>query len=186
MRRARGVLAGLGLLILAFGVAYSTPGDAQVQAPFVVSGEQGEQIVSEHLIVTVNDAQLADEVVVDEWRGTTSGLWLVVDATVEARTERSTVDVDVFIAGVRYPASGRISTKAVDGRVADAGFPVTGPVLVELPADILERAGARAARVRVSTGLDSRLDSVIEVELDLTSLEQHDQVEREPARDGDR
>ena len=109
-----------------------------------------------------------------------------MDATVQARTERSTVDVNVYIDGVRYPASGRISTDAVDGRVADAGFPVTGPVLVELPADIVERAGARSAIVRFSSGIDARLDSVIDVEVDLTSLQHDDRVDRESARDGER
>lgn len=186
MRRAFAVLAGLGLLALAFGVAYSAPGDDEIEAPFVVSGELEQQVVSQHLVVTVLDAQLADEVVVETWRGTTSGVWLVVDATVQARTERSTVDVNVYIDGVRYPASGRISTDAVDGRVADAGFPVTGPVLVELPADIVERAGARSAIVRFSSGIDARLDSVIDVEVDLTSLQHDDRVDRESARDGER
>ena len=185
MKRAIAVLAGLGLLGLAFGVAYSAPGDAELQAPFPVAGELDEQVVSQHLVVTVHDAQLAQEVVVSDWRGTTSGVWLVIDATVEGRTERSGVDVDVFIDGVRYPSSGRISTDAVDGRVVDPGFPVTGPILIELPADILDRSGARTATVRFSSGIDVRLDSVIDLELDLTGLERDERTEREPAQEGE-
>ncbi|WP_395638805.1 hypothetical protein [Pseudolysinimonas sp.] len=186
MRRPLAVLAGLGLLLFAFGVAFSTPGDDEVQAPFSVAAEVGEETVSRHLVVTVHDAQLADEVVVDDWRGTTSGVWLVVDATIQARTERSTVAVNVFVDGVRYPATGRIGTDAVDGRVADAGFPVTGSVLVELPADILDHPGARTATVRFSSGIDARLDSVIDLEFDLTSLPSESRTERDPAREGDR
>lgn len=186
MRRTPGVLAGLGLLVLAFGVAYSVPGNAQLQAPFVVSGQPGEQIVAQNLVVTVHDSQFAGEVVVGGWRGTTSGVWLVVDATVEARTERTGLDVDVFVDDVRYAATARISTDVLSGSVVDAGFPVTGAVLVELPADIVERPGARSATLRFSPGPDPRLASVIELELDLTSLQVDARVQRDPPRDGPR
>lgn len=186
MRRGVGVVAGLGLLLLAFGVAYTTPGDAEVQAPFSTPGELDEQVVSRHLVATVHDMQLANEVVVEDWEGTTSGIWLVVDATLEARTQRSGVEVNVLIDGVRYLSTTRVGTDAVDGRVVDAGFPITGSVFVELPADILEQWGARSATVRFSEGIDSRLDSVIDYQVDLTELAFDKRVERDAARDGER
>ena len=184
MRPVFAVPASLGLLLLAFGVAYSTPGDPHVQAPFAVAGERGDQVVSQHLVATVNDVDLADIVELDFWRGTTSGVWLVVDATIRARIERTGVDANVFIDGVRYAATNRTSTDTVDGRVADAGFPVTGSILVELPADVQTIPGADSATLRLSPGGDSRLDSVIEVTLDLTQLEVADRLELETPRDG--
>jgi hypothetical protein len=184
MRPALALPAGLGLLLLAFGVAYSTPGDAQVQAPFPVTGEVGDQIVSQHLVATVNDVGLTEVVELDFWRGTTSGVWLVVDATIQARIERTGVDANVFIAGVRYAATNRTSTDTVDGRVADAGFPVTGSILIELPADAQTMPGADSATLRISPGLNARLDSVIELRLDLTQLDVADRVALETPRDG--
>ena len=186
MTRARSALAGLGLLALAFGVAFSTPGTAQVEAPFAVSGDVGERVVSQHLVVTTHAMTLAHEVVVDTWVGTTSGVWLVVDATAEARTERSTLGTAVFIDGVEYGSTTRTSSDTLDGRVVDAGFPITGSVLVELPADILDRPGARSATVRFSTDGDVRLDSVIEMEVDLTALDVENRAERDVPRAGAR
>lgn len=184
MRRALAVPAGLGLLALAFGVAFSTPGDEQVEAPFAVTGELGEQIVSQHLVATVDDVALAREVELGFWDGTTSGVWLVVDATLQARVDRTTVDADVFIDGVRYAGTSRAGTDTLDGRVADAGFPLTGSILVELPADVRDLPGARAAVLRIGPGGDSRLDSVIELRIDLTALDVQDAVERDAVRDG--
>ncbi|GHF26035.1 hypothetical protein [Pseudolysinimonas yzui] len=186
MRRALAVPAGLGLLLLAFGVAYSTPGAPQVEAPFVVTGGVGDQIVSQHLVATVNDVALAEVVELNSWTGTTSGVWLVVDATVEARIERTGVEANLFIAGVRYPGTNRTSTDTVDGRVADAGFPVTGAILIELPADVQTMPGAAAAVLRLSPGIDARLDSVIELTLDLTPLDVAGRVELATPRDGAR
>lgn len=186
MTRARSVLAGLGLLALAFGVAFSTPGAAQVEAPFVVSGTVGEQAVSQHVVVTTHGLTLAEEVVIDSWVGTTSGIWLVVDATAEARTERSTFGVTVFVDGVQYSSTSRTSSDTLDGRVVDAGFPMTGAVLVELPADILDRPGARSATVRFSTDGDVRLDSVVELGVDLTALDVERRAERDVPREGTR
>jgi hypothetical protein len=184
MRRAVALPAGIGLLLLAFGVAYSTPGDPQVEAPFAVTGGVRDQIVSQHLVATVNDIGLADVVELGSWRGTTAGVWLVVDATIEARIERIGVEANLLIAGVRYPATSRTSTDTVDGRVADAGFPVTGSILIELPADVRTMPGADTATLRLSPGIDPRLDSVIELTVDLSTLEVADRVQLETPREG--
>ena len=184
MRRALAVPAGLGLLALAFGVAFSTPSDDQVEAPFVVSAELGEQTVSQHLVAQIDEVALARDVELGFWNGTTAGVWLVVDGTIQARVDRTTVDVEVEIDGVRYAGTSRTGTDTLDGRVVDPGFPITGSILVELPADILDVPGARSAVVRIKPGGDSRLDSVIELVVDLTALDVQDRVERETVRDG--
>ncbi len=184
MRTAVAVPAGLGLIALAFGVAFSTPGDAQVEASFAVTGGLGEQIVSEHLVATVDEVGLVREVEVGFWRGTTAGIWLLIDATIDARVERTTVDVEVYVDGVRYSGTDRAGSATIDAGVVDAGFPLTGSALVELPADVTELPGARTAVLRIGTGGDQRLDSVIELVIDLTALEVRDSAERESVRDG--
>lgn len=184
--RARFALPlGIGLVLLAFGATLAEPSDEVTGAPFAVTGGLGDQLVSQHHVVTFRDAQFADEVALDRWEGTTSGVWLVVDATVEARVERMTVGVDVFVDGVRYAASDRSGGDTVDGSVADPGLPQTGPLLIELPSDIRERPGARSAVLRLGASGDTRLDSVIELRLDLTALDRVDRLEVEPTRDGD-
>lgn len=184
MRARIAVPVGVALVLLAFGVTLAQPDDDVYFAPFPVSGELGDQLVSEHHVVTFHDAALADEIELDLWEGTTSGVWLVVDATVASRVERSTIGIDVFVDGVEYGASKRASSDTIDAAVAEPGLPRTGPLLVELPRDILDRPGARTAIVRLGASGDTRLDAVIELRLDLTELDHLDRLEVEPARDG--
>lgn len=184
MKRSTGIAAGVGLVLLSFGVALSTPESTVVQAPFATRADIGEQGVSQHLVATVREVYLAEEVDLDGWHGTTPGVWLVAEATIGAIRDRNLVELDVFIDGARYPSTGRADSSTVDGGVVDAGFTVTGPILVELPAEVWNLPGARTAVLRIAPGLDSRLDSVIELVIDLTALEVADRVELEERRDG--
>lgn len=184
MRARFAVPAGIGLVLLAYGATLLTPPDEVALAPFAVTGDLGDDLVSQHHVVTFHEFALADEVELAFWEGTTAGVWLVGEATIAGRVERVTVDVDLLVDGVRFEVSGRADSDTVDGRVADAGLPQTGPILIELPADILERPGARSAVLRLGPSGDARLDGVIEIRIDLTELERHDRLELEAARDG--
>ena len=183
--RVVGILAGVALLAAAYAVTATIPTSQAVEAPFASRGVIGDEIVSQHLIGTVNGAALANEVELDLWRGTTNGIWFVADTTLSAMTEPELIQVDLFLDGVRYPSSSR-GDGVLDESSVDAGFASTGPILVELPADVLERPGAREAVLRISTGFDARLDSVIEVVIDLTQLDVDERVELESTRTGAR
>jgi len=184
--RAGGILVGVALLAAAYGVTATIPSSELVEAPFGTRGAIGDRIVSQHLIATVHDAFLADEVELDSWQGTTNGVWFVVDATLEATVEREGVDVELYLDGVQYTSSSRPGSSTVDASVVDPGFPLTGPVLIELPADVVEQPGAHAAVLRISTGSDPRLDSVIELVIDLTQLDTRGSVELDPTEPGER
>ena len=183
MRRPLAYLAGFGLLVLAFGVAFSTPHDDVIEGPIAVRPALGESAAFGDLALTVHEVSLAREIEVDLTRLTTAGIWFVAEVTVEGTTERTAVVVDVLIDGRRYPASGRAEGTA-DENVVDAAFPVTGPVVVELPADVLDLPGARSAVLRFSPRGDARLDGVIELVVDLTALEVDDRLEVDGVRDG--
>ena len=183
--RGLGILAGVALLAAAYGVTATIPSSELVEAPFGVRGAVGDRIVSQHLIATVHEVFLADEVELDDWRGTTNGIWLVADATIVATLDREGVDVELYIDGVEYPSSSR-SDSTVDSSVVDPGFPITGPILIEMPADAVDRPGAHAAVLRISTGSDPRLDSVIELVIDLTQLDKRGSVELDPTEPGER
>jgi hypothetical protein len=185
VKRSTGIAAGLGLLLLSFGVALSTPDETFVEAPFATRAEIGEQAASQHLVATIREVSLAQEVYLGSWRGTTSGVWLVVEGTASATRERTGIQADLFLDGARFAATGRAdSSTTIDGGVIDAGFTVSGPLLIELPADVRELPGAGSAVLRLGSGLDTRLDSVIELVIDLTALEVTERVELEPRREG--
>lgn len=175
--------AGVGLLLLAFGVTLFTPSDDVLLAPFARPAELGTEAVSEHHVVTLHEVALADVVDLDRWHGTTAGVWLVADATIAGHVERVTVRVDLFVDGVRYESTPRADRFTVDGGVADAGLPRRGAILVELPRDILDRPGARSAVLRIGGDGDTRLDAVLEWRLDFTALERHSSVELDRPRD---
>jgi hypothetical protein len=184
MKRRLPLLGGIGLLLLTFGVAYSTPASELIEAPFGATGVEGDRIVSEYIVAQVHDTELADEVQLGEWRGTTAGVWLVVDVTLEARLERTGVHAEVLVGGVTYRSSDRADSDTVDGPVIDPGFPVRGVILVELPGDVRDQPGAASAVVRIADSFDSRLSSIVEVPIDLTDLRQYDRVELVPVRPG--
>ena len=186
MNRAVAIVAGLGLLAAAYGVAATTPAEELVEAPFGTRGAIGEPISATHLIVTVHEVVLAHEVELGVWRGTTSGIWFVAEATVEATVKATVVEADIFIDGVQYPVTRRGDGDTVDTSSAEVLFPATGPLLFELPADVLELPGARTAVLQISTFGDDRLDSVIEIVVDLTTLDVLDRAELEPTRAGTR
>jgi hypothetical protein len=186
MNRGLAILAGLGLLALAYGVAATTPTSQLVEAPFGSRGSLGDEVSSSLLIATVHEASLAHEVELGYWRGTTSGVWFVAEATVEATVESKLMDIDLFIDGVRYEATKRGEGDTVDHHSVAVRFPSTGPLLIELPAEVLDFPGAHSAVLRISTFGDDRLESVIEIVIDLTTLDVADRVDLEPARDGSR
>jgi hypothetical protein len=185
VKRSTGIAAGVGLLVLSFGVAWSTPDETIVEAPFAAHAEIGKQTASQHVVATIREVSLAQEVYLDSWRGTTSGVWLVVEATAWSTRERIGIQADLFLDGARFAATGRADSSAtIDGGVIDAGFTVSGPILIELPADVRDLPGAGSAVLRLGSGLDTRLDSVIELVIDLRTLEVDERVELEPRREG--
>jgi hypothetical protein len=186
MKRPLAIIAGIGLLAAAYGVAATTPTEQLVEAPFGVRGAIAEPISSAHLIATVHEVSLAHEVELGLWRGTTSGIWFVAVATVEATVAPTLIEADLLIDGVRYPVTWRGDGDTVDTNALDVLFPTTGPLLIELPADVLDFPGARSAVLRIGPFGDDRLDSVIEIVIDLTTLDIVDRAELEPATDGGR
>jgi hypothetical protein len=186
MRRGLAIAAGLGLLAAAYAVTATIPASQLVEAPFGSRGSLGDTVSSPQLIATVHEASLAHEVELDLWRGTTSGVWFVAEATVEATLESTSIDIDLFIDGVKYSSTNRDKGGTVDQNSVAVRFPRTGPLMIELPAEVLDFPGAQSAVLRISAFGDDRLEGVIEIVIDLTTLDVADRVELEPTRNGSR
>jgi hypothetical protein len=77
------------------------------------------------------------------------------------------------IGGLRYSSSDR-PDEAVLGTSLDPGLPQSGSFVFELPESALEGPEARHVVVRFATTFQVRLDSAIEMTLDLTSLRHED------------
>ncbi|OJX69121.1 MAG: hypothetical protein BGO94_11190 [Micrococcales bacterium 72-143] len=177
--RPLAIAAALVLVGAAFAVARTEPQEDLVFAPFGVRVAEGERGEGRGLRAAVDGAALADVVVLDRWTGTTTGVWLLVDARMES-TENPTLAYATVQVGERvWPTSLRPGIYAMQSASLDPGLPVAGTFVFELPEEVLDEAEARRATLRLSTKSDTRLITVVEVELDLTGLDRAAEVELE-------
>lgn len=165
------------VLLLAAGVvsAIAPPDDAEI-APFIVRGHIGESVEGRDIVATTTDVRTstmvtgaADSMSDEPW--TSEGNWLVVDLNVASVTGPRivyitgavTLDNAVFVLDGRdYRATER--TPSMLNERLHPGIPRHGSLAFELPA--LTGAGV----LHLSTSSDTRMDSVLEIPIDLDAL----------------
>ncbi|MCH1881671.1 DUF4352 domain-containing protein [Agrococcus sp. ARC_14] len=173
MRRVLAWVLGIALMAVAGVVGAVSLDDTQTQAPFAVEATIGERAAGRDIAVTVTDVRVADEVVDDRgWRA--SGTWLVVDLEAEAvRSERaSLLSLAELDLGDRRISASERPESLLDVGLA-VGVPQRGALAFELP----EGALAGPATLRLGRSSDPRVDSLVELRIDLTSLEHVDELE---------
>ncbi|WP_404429288.1 hypothetical protein LG299_08760 [Microbacterium lacus] len=165
-----------GLLALAWLVALVTPSESAHEAPFPVAAANGDEGVGRNLAVRVDEVRKAESVLEDGW--TAEGNWLVVDLEAAAVVEEFGVSLTLAtftVDGRTYRASERPRSFLQAGLFA--GIPQTGSLAFELADDVVAGTGV----LRFAVNADARLDSVIEVTVDLAELETEASVELRPA-----
>ncbi|WP_411699515.1 hypothetical protein [Conyzicola sp.] len=173
----RHVANGAGLvviLVLAGVVAHTTPNDEQQQAPIPVRGQLGETLSGRNIVATVDEVRVAKTVEAGNgWAGPTTGVWVVVDASVESRISGGTTFgyARFTVGDVSYSASTRPDTATIAAIRLSAGIPWTGPLMFELPAALLSSDAARHAELQLAVSSDPRADSMIVIPVDLHAIE---------------
>jgi len=174
MRRATRVLAGIGLGLLAFGVAYAAPDEDQQEAPFVTRAAPGERAEAGNLAARLFGVRAAELVESEDWVGETRGVWLLADLQIAARQEYLVPQFMLELDGRLYWASTR-SDATLDDIGVDADLPRRGTVLFEVPRDALDRADE--ARILFSdSGIDPRLGTRLRFDVDLADIEVEDRI----------
>ena len=171
-------VAGLavGALLAGSAIAVATaPDNDAVVAPFLIAGRIGEPMSGRVLTVTVNSVELADVLQV-RYRDVpdleTSGVWVVVDATVTARLDTEVLsNSELDIGGVRYRVSDALPAPTPLQLSYGADVPQRSTLVFEIPRSALEAAGASRASVVFLHRTDAQLDSVPVVVVDLSSLD---------------
>lgn len=171
------VANGVGLvavLAAAWFVAHSTPGEEKWQSAIPVNGAVGETISGRNLEATVNSVRVAEEVTASNgWAGPTSGVWVVVDASVAKIVDDrlgSLGTANLVINTTTYSASKRPDLGSISGTVLSTGIPLTGPLMFEVPRALVESEQARTAEIQFAVRDDTRADSLLIIEVDLTEL----------------
>ena len=185
MRRA---LAGLGaLLLLAVAVAahLTTPTRSEVVAPLVTTAEEGEWGEGRAFAARLDEVGLTAEPTDGDWVGTTDGVWVVATVTAEAKLDPGAVTGSLWLGEDRYDASGRPDSSALNAATLSPGLPEAGDLLFEVPTDVLAEHGGDA-RLWLGRGTVPRLDSVVEVELDLSGLDPAPSYELTPIERAER
>ena len=169
-RRPALVIGAVALLALAFLVRLTQPSDEDVEKPFVTAVTLEQPAEGRDLTLTAHDAVLSDRLTTSDWVGETDGVWLVIDATIGSKLGIATPEAPLTIDGVQYTASDRPDDAALGGSL-DPGLPQRGAFVFELPLSAVDGPGAAAAQVRFATAFRVRLDSAIDLSLDLTALQ---------------
>ena len=178
--RLRGILAllaGLGLVVAAWGVMRIAPSTETVQAAVVVRVDVGERGDGRDITATVFDVVIAESLTDDDafepWNGETTGQWIVVEASAGTLVRGGSLNVELFVDGLTVDGSGRppLGT-SLQTAPLEPGIDVSGWVAFEVPAD---RPLPATATIRFASGIDARLDTVIEVRLDLANADRVEQ-----------
>lgn len=176
MRRVLTWVAGIALIAAAALVLQVQPSEEQQQAPFTVTAQLGERVEGRTHAVTFTRA-VAATAVHDDGGWAATGTWIVIDVEVEATRSESIgmlglIELEVgdrlFRASER-PPSLRDTVHAV-------GIPREGSIAFEVGELPLEGE----ATVRLARSLETRLDSMLTLPLDLGALEVLDDAEIRP------
>lgn len=167
-RRVRLALSwalGIACVVGAWVTTQIVPGDDQVAAPFVVELEMGERGDGRALAATVTGVVMAEEVLQRGWADT--GNWLVAEVEAQALLqERATLlgHTVLVIDGRSYRASERVPDSLLRKQLL-VGVPQQGVLAFELPEDV-----SGPARLELALNADTRLDSLLEFEIELDAL----------------
>ena len=172
----RHVANGAGLvviLVIAGVVAHTTPNDEQQQAPLPVRGQVGETLSGRNIAATVDAVRVAESVEASNgWAGPTAGVWVVVDASVEANVTESIFGyARLKVGDVTYSASTRPDRATIAATGLSVGIPWTGPLMFELPRPLVTGDAARTAELQLAVDADPRADSMLVMPVDLSAIE---------------
>jgi len=173
-RHAGNGLLLVGILTVAGLVLHSAPDRDLQQSAIPVQGALGESASGRNIRATVHSVAVTESVTAGNgWAGTTPGIWVVADVTVEAVVDDqgATLGTAVLrIGDLVYTASTRPQTATVAGRGLATGIPLTGPLMFEVPADVVSSATSGSSTIELAVASDPRVDSLLVVPVDLAEL----------------
>jgi hypothetical protein len=171
------VANGVGLVVvlaIAWFVTQTTPTEEEWQAPIVVSGDIGETLTGRNIEAVVSEVRIAESVTASNgWAGPTSGVWVVVDTSVSSVVDDFGVSLgtaELVIDGITYSASERPDDGTIARAPLTTAIPLTGPLMFEIPRDLVESEAATSATIQLAVNSDPRADSLLAITVDLSAL----------------
>jgi hypothetical protein len=164
----------VGVLAIAWLVTQTTPTEEEWQAPIVVSGDIGETLTGRNIEAVVSEVRIAESVTASNgWAGPTSGVWVVVDVSVSSVVDDFGVSLgtaELVIDDITYSASERPDDGTIARDPLTTAIPLTGPLMFEVPRDLVGSEAATSATIQLAVNSDPRADSLLAIEVDLSAL----------------
>jgi hypothetical protein len=170
-------ILGVSVLLVLTGLVVATaPREDTITEPFEVHGGMGETITSRALVVEPIALALTERLDIvyrdDVGDTTTDGVWVVLDTRVTGRVGSPTLSYsELRIGGTSYRLSEVLPAPSLLTLSYGAGVPEEGTLVFELPRSALEAPGSSAASIIIRPQLDSQLDLLPVIDVDLTELE---------------
>ena len=164
----------LAILSVAAVVLHTTPDSELQQSPIAVPATLAEPATGRNIRATVHSVAVTESVTAGNgWAGTTPGVWVVVELSVEAVVDdQATLGTAVLRVGdTSFSASTRPGDATVVDRGLATGIPRTGPLMFELPANIAGGTAAADATLELAVNSDPRVDSLLVLPVDLAGLD---------------
>jgi hypothetical protein len=164
----------VAILAVSAGVMHSAPNRDLQQSPISVSGTIGEPVTGRNIRATVHSVTATDAITAGNgWAGTTAGVWIVVDVSVEAVVDDEDAVLGTAVLRVgdtTFSASTRPGLATVVGVGLATGIPLTGPLMFEVPESVRSSEAAAAATVELAINSDPRVDSLLVIPVGITDV----------------
>lgn len=173
--RASRVAAAIALILVAGIATVTAPDDSEVFSAVDSHGEPGEVVHSRSVDVRVGDIRIGETLDIDDEfhsvDSRTTGVWVVVDASVTWNVVDGALTYTNLRIGEReFRASDIQPVPSLMSAIMQAGVPMIGSFIFEVPASALTDAGAASAQVRPEFTVDPGPDTLPVITVDLTAL----------------
>ncbi len=161
------VVIGTVITIAAAAVVWQNlPTPPDITGPFDVYGEAGKRTAGRDIAATVTDVRVAPLVN----SVAPAGIWMVVDATLEAPISTELPRSDLIVGPNTYTPTDRFFFKTLRDDVGP-GFEQRGSWVFDVAPALVEPGASGPVTLRVWTGYDEQLDSRLIIEIPRADLD---------------
>ncbi|OBI76213.1 hypothetical protein [Mycobacterium sp. E740] len=177
-RRALVVIATVITIAAAAVVWQNLPTPPDITGPFDVHGDAGQRTAGRDIAVTVTDVRVTPMVN----SVAPAGIWVVVDATVEAPISTELPRSDLIVGPNTYTPTDRFFLKTLRNDVSP-GFEQRGSWVFDVAPALVAPGSSEPVTLRVWTGFDEQLDSRLIIDIPRADIDRAQAVTLEPPGD---
>lgn len=174
-RRALVVIGTVITIAAAAVVWQNLPTPPDVTGPFDVYGRAGQRTAGRDVAATVTDVRAATLVN----SVAPAGIWVVVDATLEAPVSTELPRSDLIVGPNTYTPTDRFFLKTLRDDVSP-GFEQRGSWVFDVAPALIEPGSSEPVTLRVWTGYDEQLDSRLIIDIPRADIDRVRAVTLQP------